>query len=192
MIEKIIQEMLDQGIVQYSSSSYASLVELVGKKDGSWRLWVDHKALNKVTIKDKFPIPLIEELLDELRGSQVYFKIDLRAGYHQIRMTTTDVQKTAFKTHSGHYEYLVMSFGLTNALSKFPDVFREHLRKFILVFFDGILVFSKNLEKGVEHPRITLDLLVHHQLFAKESVCLRQRKWNTWVTISQLKSGYKP
>lgn len=105
--------------MQPSSNPYASLVVLVRKKDRSWRLCVDYRGLNKVTIKDKFPIPIIEELLDELGGSQFYSKIELMPGYHQIKMVTEDVAKIAFRTHSGYYEYLVMPFGITNAPSYF-------------------------------------------------------------------------
>ena len=175
-IEKQVKEMLRSGVIQPSGSPYLASVLLVKKKEGTWRMCVDYRALNNVTVKDKFPIPAIDELLDELSGASFFSKLDLRAGYHQVRVHASDVPKITFRTHEGHYEFLVMPFGLTNAPSTFQslinEVFKEYLRKFILVFFDYILIFRKTLNEHLYHLELTLQLIKKHSLFAKRSKCV--------------------
>jgi hypothetical protein len=150
-------------------------VIFVDKKDGTQRMCVDYRSLNEVTIKNKYLLPRIDDLFDQLRGVCVFSKIDLRFGYHQLKIRASDIPKTAFTTRYGLYEYTMMSFGLTNAPAYFMylmnKVFMEYLDKFEVVFIDDILVFSKTEEEHVEHLRLVLQKLREHQLYAKRSKC---------------------
>uniref|UniRef100_A0A453SXD4 Reverse transcriptase domain-containing protein n=1 Tax=Aegilops tauschii subsp. strangulata TaxID=200361 RepID=A0A453SXD4_AEGTS len=172
-IKKQIKELLEKGYIRPSSSPWGAPVLLVEKKDGTLRMVVDYRALNEVTIKNKYPLPMINDLFDQLPGAKVFSKIDLRSGYHQMKIRERDIPKTAFTTRYGLYEYTVMSFGLTNApayfMSMMNKVFMEFLDKFVVVFIDDILVYSKNEEEHKEHLRLVLEKLREHQLYAKFS-----------------------
>ena len=143
------------------------------KKDKTFRLCIDYRQLNRVTIKNRYPLQRIDDLFDQLRGARVYSKIDLRTGYHQLRVRETNIPKTAFKTYYGHFEFTVMPFGLMNAPTTFMDlmhkVFQPYLNQFVLVFVDDILIYSQSKWEHEDHLRIILQLMKDHQLYAKFS-----------------------
>ncbi|GJR11309.1 putative reverse transcriptase domain-containing protein [Tanacetum coccineum] len=170
-----LKELSDKGFIRPSSSPWGAPVLFVKKKDGSFRMCIDYRELNKLTVKNRYPLPRIDDLFDQLQGSSVYSKIDLRSGYHQLRVREEDIPKTAFRTRYGHYEFQVMPFGLTNAPAVFMDlmnrVCKPYLDKFVIVFIDDILIYSKNKQEHEEHLKQILELLKKEELYAKFSKC---------------------
>jgi hypothetical protein len=168
-----LQELLDKGYIRPSSSPYGCPALFVKKKDGSLRMCVDYRPLNAVTIKNKYPLPRIDVLFDQLAGAKVFSKIDLCSGYHQIKIRPCDIPKTASITRYGLYEFLVMSFGLTNAPAYFMylmnSMFMKELDKFIVVLIDDILIYSKSEKDHPKHLRVVLQRLRDHKLYAKFS-----------------------
>jgi hypothetical protein len=179
-LKKQIEELLEKGFIRPSSSPWGARVLFVSKNDGSRRMCVDYRSLNEVTIKNKYPLPRIEDLFDQMKGAKIFSKIDLRSGYHQLKIRAEDVPKTAFTTRYGLYEFLVMSFGLTNAPAYFMNmmnkVFMEYLDQFVVVFIDDILVYSPNEETHEDHLRLVLQKLRENQLYAKLSAIFGKRK----------------
>ena len=149
---------------------------MILKKYGEWCMCPEFHALNKLTIKDKFPIPVVDDMLDKLHGAQIFTKLDLCSGYHQIHLKEDDITKTSFWTHECHYEFLVMPFGICNAPSAFQSLMnhllKPYLRKFVLIFFDDILIYSLTWEKHLQHVDLLLQLLQNHKLFVK---------WSKWA-----------
>ena len=169
----MVEVMLEVGIIRPSQSSYSAPMGMVHNKEGSWHMCPYYKDINKITIKDMFPIHVIDELLDELCGAVYFTKLDLYLGHHQIRMKEEDIPKITFKTHEVHYEFLVIPFGVTNAPSTFQglmnSIFKPFLKKFVLVFFDDILIYRKSWEEHVQHVDKMLQLKKEKQLYVKPS-----------------------
>ena len=170
-----LQELLDKGFIRPSVSPWGEPVLFMKKKDGTLRMCIDYRPINKVTVKNKYPLPRIEDLFYQLKEAGIFSKIDLRSGYYQLKVKEGDVMKIAFRTRYGHYEFLVMPFGLTNAPTTFMDlmnrVFRPYVDKFVVVFIDDILVYSKDAQKHEQHLRIVLEVLREKKLYAKLSKC---------------------
>ena len=170
-----LQELLERGFIRSSTSPWGALVLFAKKKDKTLRMCINYRQLNKVMIKNQYPLPRIDDLFDQLKGAQFYSKIDLRTGYHQLRVKEANIPKTIFRTRYGHFEFIVMPFGLTNAPVAFMDlmqrVFQPYLDQFVVVFMDDILIYSQSKEEHEDHLRIALQALREHQLYAKCSKC---------------------
>jgi hypothetical protein len=185
-IKKQIDDLSKKGYIRPSTSPWVAPVLFVEKKDGTRRMCINYRAMNEVTIKNKYPLPRIEDLFDQLRGASVFSKIDLRSGYHQLRIRPSDIPKTTFITQYGLYEFTDMSFGLTNAPAFFMNlmnsVFIDYLDKFVVVFIDDILIYSQSEEEHVDHLKMVLQRLREHQLYANSSKCEFRIDEVPWVT----------
>jgi hypothetical protein len=174
-LKKQLTELQEVGYIRLSSSPWGALVLFVQKKDGSQRMCVDYRSLNDVTVKNNYLLPRIEDLFDQMRGARVFSKIDLRSGYHQMKVRPSNIPKTVFSTQYGLYEFTIMSFGLTNVPAYFMNlmnkVFMEYLDRFVVVFIDDILIYSKSDSEHEEHLRLVLQNLRDNQLYAKYSKC---------------------
>jgi hypothetical protein len=174
-LKKQLTELQEAGYIRPSSSPWGSPILFVQKKVGSQWMCVDYRSLNDVTMNNKYPLSLIEDLFDQMRGASVFSKIDLRSGYHQMKIRPSDIPKTTFSTRYRLYEFMVMSFGLTNAPAYFMNlmnkVFMEYLDIFVVVFIDDILIYSKSESDHEEHLRLVLQKLRDNQLYAKFSKC---------------------
>nr|GEZ44279.1 putative reverse transcriptase domain-containing protein [Tanacetum cinerariifolium] len=170
-----LQELLEKGFIHPSSSPWGAPILFVKKKDGSFRMCIDYRKLNKLTVKNHYPLSRIDDLFDQLQGSSVYSKINLRSGYHQLCIKEEDIPITAFRTRYGHFEFQVMPFGLTNTSAVFMDLMNQvckpYLDKFVTVFINDILVYSKDEEEHGRHFKIILELLKKERLYAKFSKC---------------------
>ncbi|GJV34172.1 putative nucleotidyltransferase, ribonuclease H [Tanacetum coccineum] len=170
-----LKELSDKGFIRPSSSPWGATILFVKKKDGSFRMCIDYRELNKLTVKNHYPLPRIDDLFDQLQGSSIYSKIDLRSGYHQLRVREEDIPKTAFRTRYGHYEFQVMPFGLTNVPAVFMDLMnrmcKPYLDKFVIVFIDDILIYSRNEKEYEEYLKTILEMLKKEELYAKFSMC---------------------
>jgi hypothetical protein len=170
-----LEEFLKKGYICPSVSPWGAPILFVKKKDGTLRLCIDFRQLNKVTVKKKYPLPRIDDLFDQLRGEKIVSKIDLRSKYHQVRIKEEDINKTTFRTRHGHYEFAVAPFGLTNAPVVFMflmnDIFINYLYEFVIVFLDDTLIYSKSEEENEHHLMLVLQVLREHQLYSKLSKC---------------------
>jgi hypothetical protein len=181
-LKKQLTELQEAEYIRPSSSPCGAPILFVQKKDGSQRMCVDYRSLDDVTVKNKYLLPCIEDLFDQMRGARVFSKIDLRSGYHQMKVRSSDIPKTAFSTRYGLYEFTIMSFGLTNTPAYFMNmmnkVFMEYLDRFVVVFIDDILIYSKSDSDHEEHLRLVLQKLWDNQLYAKYNKC---EFWNDEV-----------
>ncbi|GJZ61239.1 putative reverse transcriptase domain-containing protein [Tanacetum coccineum] len=172
-----------KGFIRPSSSLLGAPVLFVKNKDGSFRMCIDYRELNKMTIKNRYPLPIIDDLFDQLQGSSMYSKINLRSGYHQLRIKEKDIPITTFRTQYGHFKFQVMPFGLTNTPAVFMDLMNQvckpYLDKFVIVFIDDILIYSKDKEEHGEHLKIILELL------KKEQLCAKFSKYDFWLDLIQ-------